>query len=324
MSNEFVGTAGERLLMWMSELGTGSWQRFRDACSWEFRFEPEHSRPSPSLVAAHLTQRGYAEFDFARRRWSIAPTVVTTVPGLPSAAIIVGGRTRTTLEYWRSFDDPDVYLAAQRDPPASPRSHRLSPLHSVRTVYVIADYVSTLERAAGPMGATFAWDAGPAIATRLAGLTDVIVESPRMPPPPDAAVARYDAELGWWEDVDAATGVGFYRFRPRRMVGPTQFRLFSSIGALEVERSVGLYAMLEREKVAVLDFEAADINGFFYVRADAALPTLHARALFLCSGLPPTESLHPRLGDTLRYVNVPLEVAERVAATLNQPLNAPS
>jgi hypothetical protein len=322
MNDEFVGTAGERLLVWMSELGVGSWQRFKDACSWEFRFEPEDFKPSPSLVATHLTQRGYAEFDFGHRRWMIAPTVVTTVPGLPSAGIIVGGRTRTTLEYWRSFDDPDVYLAAQNDPPVSGRSHRLSPMHSVRTVYVIADTVSLLEQAASSMGATWAWDAGPELATRLSRLTDVIVGSPRMPPPPDAVVARYEAASGGWEDVDAATGVGFYRFRPRRMVGPTQFRLFSSTGALEVERSVGLYAMLERDKVAVLDFEAADINGFFYVRADAALPTLHARALFLCSGLPPTEVSHPALGSALRYVNVPHEVADRVAETLNQPLQA--
>lgn len=320
MTDEFLGTAGERLLMWMSELGAGSWQRFRDACSWESRSEPDEERPSASLVAAHLAQRGYAEFDFGRRRWAIAPTVVTTVPGLPSAAIIVGGRTRTTLEYWRSFDDPDVFLATQDDPPASARSRRLSPRHSVRTVFVIADYVATLERAATPMGATFAWDAGPALAERLPSLTETIVGSPRLPPPPDAKVSKYDGATGWWNDVSAATDVGFYRYRPRRMVGPTQFRLISSIGAHDVDRSVGIYAVLEREDAAVLAFESADINGFFHVRADAALPTLHARALFLCSGLPPREVSHPNLGPAYRYVNIPLGVAERVADVLNQPL----
>jgi hypothetical protein len=312
------------LLMWMSELGAGTWQRFRDACAWEFRFEPEGSRPSASLVAAHLAQRGYAEFDFGRRRWAIAPTVVATVPGLHSAGIVVGGRTRTTIDYWGSLDDPDVYLAVQKDPPASSRSRRVSPLYTVRTVFVIADYVTTLERAAAPMGATFAWDAGPALARHLPRLSDTIIASPRMPPPPDAQISRYDATTGWWEDVSAATEVGFYRFRPRRMVGPTQFRLISSVGAHDVDRSVGIYAALERASAPVLAFESADINGFFHVRADAALPTLHARALFLCSGLPPTEVSHPTLGSSYRYVNIPLDVAERVADALNQPLQATS
>jgi hypothetical protein len=318
MSIELVATPSERLLAWMSELGAGTWQRFKDAAAWEFRGLPLDEQPKPGLVASHFAERGYLEIDWEARRWAVAPTVVTTVPGLPSAGLVVGGRPIRTLRVWSELDDPDVYLEPSND--NSRVDGALQPKDGVRTMYVIADDVATLERCSARMGASFQWETGPHLAERLASMTTHILKSRRLPPPPESVVDRYVPRTGEWQRVVRPTDVGFYRFRPTRLVGPTQFRLITEHGSLRVERQIGIYAALAKAGVSVLFYQPADVNGFVYVREDAALPTRHARALFLCSGVTPAIIPVDGVGRCRRYVNIPHRVAEAIARSLGQSL----
>jgi hypothetical protein len=319
-TDAFTRTAAEQLLVWMSEVGAGSWRRFKDAHAWVFRDHPPELAPEPGYVAAHLAERGHAEIDWQQQRWTIAPCVLTTVPGLPSAGLVVGGRTRSTLQSWASLDWPEVYLDINREPPSPPHHQgALAGQDGVRSVFVIADDVEHLQAAAAEMHASFVWDAGLALASRLPSLTDQVLAAQRMPPPPESDVARFSPETGEWRTTGKALAPGLYRFRPRR-IGGTEFRLITAQGSLRIERSVGIYAHLAKARVGALWYEPADVHGMLYVRASAPLPALHARSLHLCSGLRPDDTALEPIGTVQCYHNVPVQVAETIATKLSQSL----
>ena len=316
----FTRTAAEQLLVWMSEVGAGSWRRFKDAHAWVFRDRPPDEAPEPGYVAAHLAERGHAEIDWEQQRWAVAPCVLTTVPGLPSAGLVVGGRTRSTLESWAALDWPEVYLDLNPEPPhPPPHPGALAGADGVRALFVIADDVEHLQAAAAEMHATFVWDAGLALASRLPTLTDLVIAARRMPPPPESDVARFVSEVGEWRATRTATEPGLYRFRPRR-IGGTEFRLITAQGSLRIDRSIGIYADLAKAHVDALWYEPSDVNGMLYVRASAPLPERHARSLHLCSGLRPDDTTLEPIGAVRRYHNVPLQIAETIAAKLSQRL----
>jgi hypothetical protein len=316
----FTRTAVEQLLVWMSEIGTGSWRRFKDAHAWVFRDRAPGAAPEPGYVAAHLAERGHAEIDWHQQRWAVAPCVLTTVPGLPSAGLVVGGRTRSTLQSWAALDWPEVYLDLNREPPhPPPHPGALAGEDGVRSLFVIADDVEHLQAAAAEMHAAFVWDAGLALASRLPSLTDRVLASKRMPPPPESDVARFVPETGEWQTRRTATEPGLYRFRPRR-IGGTEFRLVTAQGSLRIDRSIGIYADLAKTHVDALWYEPSDVHGMLYVRASAPLPVLHARSLHLCSGLRPDDTTLEPIGAVRRYHNVPLQVAEAIATKLSQRL----
>lgn len=320
MTDEFTVSPAEQLLTWMSEIGTGSWRRFKEAHAWVFRDRPRNEIPDPGSTAAHLAERGHAEIDWQRQRWAVAPAVLTTVPGLPSAALAIGGRTRATVRAWSDLDWPEVYLAPNEEPPSPPAyPGALAGPDGVRSVFVIADDVAHLQRAAEAMHATFIWDAGQAIAGALPSVTDRVLAAPRMPPPPEADIHRFVPEAGDWQRATVAVEPGLYRFRPQR-IGGTEFRLITDHGSLDIERSTGIYAALAKSRLQALWYEPTDVHGALYVRASAPLPALHARALYLCSGLRPDDTTLDPVGAVRRYANVPLEIAEAIAARLSQHL----
>jgi len=322
MSLQFAQSPAEQLLLWMSEVGTGSWRRFKDSHDWVFHDRQEENVPKPASVAQHMLERGHAEFDWQAQRWAIAPTVLATVPGLPSAGLVVGGRTRATLKTWQELDWVDVYLDLNEEPDVPPPfKGALASRDGIRSVFVIADHVERLQDAATAMDAALVWDAGPAIADRLPSMTKSIVGAPRLPPPPDARVDVFVPESVRWERAAGAVSPGFYRFRPTRLPH-TEFRLVTEQGALKVDRSIGIYAALAKSRVDALWYEPADVNGALHVRAGAPLPALQGRVLHLCSGLRPDESALRGAGPTLRYHNVPQSVAHAVADSLSQSLGS--
>jgi len=83
----------------------------------------------------------------------------------------------------------------------------------------------------------------------------------------------------------------------------------------DVDLSTGRYAELHRLERDVLIYLQEAINGVLLVPARADLPALHARSAILCSGLLPE---FDRMSASLKYKNVPLIIASRIAESLEQ------
>jgi hypothetical protein len=122
-----------------------------------------------------------------------------------------------------------------------------------------------------------------------------------------------DVDTLTWEDVEEDFEPGFYRYaapdRPR-------FRLIESTESVyDVDLTFGVYAALSRWGANRMRYLPASVNGLLEVPLRAPLPTLQARTAALCSGLAPEKR-----GKCLVYANVPEEIAECIARSLDQSL----
>ena len=95
-----------------------------------------------------------------------------------------------------------------------------------------------------------------------------------------------------------------------RYIGPTG-------GTHRMDQDLSVYALLRDHGRAVLRWEGDSVNGTLAVLQGAALPQLHARVAALCTGLAPSFDARDRCW---RYLNVPLDIAERIARSLGQVL----
>ena len=71
----------ELLLGWLSEIGSGDWDLFKEAHRWLASSGPEgHEPPPPGATAHAFSILGHAEFDWVSRKWACAPPVMTIIP----------------------------------------------------------------------------------------------------------------------------------------------------------------------------------------------------------------------------------------------------
>lgn len=81
------------LLHWMTHMGEGSWDGFKDAVA---RLAPQDEALDELFVRGrlYLSDMGHAEFFFSgSRRWRVLPPVLAGLAAKPDAAILCGGRT---------------------------------------------------------------------------------------------------------------------------------------------------------------------------------------------------------------------------------------
>src|SRR4051794_15379657 len=72
----------DALLWWASELGSGSWQQFKDACA--------HLGLAAVTALRTLGVLGHLEIAWGAGRWAAAPTTLTTIPTLPGRLLVCG------------------------------------------------------------------------------------------------------------------------------------------------------------------------------------------------------------------------------------------
>jgi hypothetical protein len=126
-------------------------------------------------------------------------------------------------------------------------------------------------------------------------------------------VARLELTTLEWVDAEHDRAVGLYRYDA---YGRPTYRLVAGQDeTYKVDLAIGAWVALSRWGENKLRYVEDDVNGTLAVPVATPLPTLHARAAALCSGLAPG-----RIGHALWYRNVPRRVAERIARSLDQTL----
>jgi hypothetical protein len=292
------------LLEWASERGSGTWQKFRDACEW---LRPAASRPgweTPGFAARQMSALGHLEIDWQASSWTAAPPVLTLLPSAGGHALLTGGRTRTLKDRLREELSKRVDLFAP-----DPHEQTLAP-----SAYLIAsESERSILELADALQVRFTYSVSTQLARLLPSLDSYLSLAHSQRAPAGYGVQRFDPLSLNWSDAEDDFALGFYRYDAPQ--GP-RFRLVESrTSVFAVNRDLGVYAALSRWGESRMRYFAGTINGELEVPLRAPLPTLHARAAVLCSGLAPEKR-----GRSLIYVNVPAEVAEAIARSLDQSL----
>jgi hypothetical protein len=290
------------LLYWMSNVGEGSWDRFRSVVAElaTHRQDQDLSQLSRTL-RVRLSDFGHVNFFIGdTSRWETLPPMAAGLAGPISTALLIGARTPTLLG--------DVQAAAAR--------------HGVEIAREALDDSPALIRLAGAPDALNACAVAAGIdyvndyAQRLAGaLTPIPSRLDRSRRETDRAPINWvprSFNLQTREWVDGALPNSACEFMPRYgraryFVSNRRRRLIEIAG-----RRDAIYAAAYAQGVGLAEYELATRT--LSVPLTAPLPEAYARVACLCSG---------RRGDVahgrIAYPGVPPEIGAVLLTALGQP-----
>ncbi|WP_245821028.1 hypothetical protein [Geodermatophilus pulveris] len=325
------------LLRWCSERSSGSLTAFREAHDWlrEERGAGEPAGPDPrseqdrwmwSLQS--LQALGHLEVDWRKRRWHVAPPVVTTLTDGGGFALLCGARPAALVRRLDNLvDDPDPRLQAIAaevvfDVPVSQRGGPALRL-------LQAPAAEDARELCALLGISFVDRTADQLVQVLPDLNGLLQPGQCVDLPGGVAPAKMSdgVQKPLFFGIDQDFGeAGAYEVR--LYDAPRYFYRHSPGRVFEAERGAIVWAELRRTERHALRYDAE--RRTLLVPPRLRLPSLYDRAATLRSGLLPQlekVTVPTRPGSThvqtlllLRYVNIDLLFAERLASLLNQPL----
>lgn len=298
--------APDQLLAWLSERGAGAWDDLKAAHSWLYGADQGPAR-KPGWMVYLLSTLGHLEMDWGSGTWAATTPCLVNLPSAGATAALVGARPASLVRRLRAEagDEADLDILLTEHVPAD------GP-----TVFYIqygsdADLLALADR----IGARFEQYAAEWMAGMLPALGDYLRTARRAPEPPRGFdLTRLSPAVLRWEPSADARADGLYRLRA---FGLDRYWLRSGPATLDVDRDFGVWAALAAAGQNVIRYRVQEVNGEMLVPPMARLPAIQGRTAVLCSGRPPSPT-PDRL--SIRYVNVPLPIAKRIAASLDQAL----
>lgn len=293
------------LLAFLSELGSGSWTRFRAALD---AVAGEEDERMPSLRAQGLAALGHVEFAFyGDLRWAACPPVLAWLPGQDDpAAVLCGARTDLLVDRFHERAEKLGLLTKGRTQPENAGPEAL---------FVHAPEREAGEELARLMDLSIQDNAAGLIARCLPSLAGYFRLAREVPGPSGYEIEAFDAPSLRWTEARDTQADGLYRYK---YYWP-EYRLRTGGRDLKVARETGIYTVLHRERRKVLRYDPTRCE--LAVPVAAPLPELHARAATLCSGLLP--GFERRDGVPYRlYGGVPDGIALAIFETLEQNMEA--
>ena len=299
------------MLRWMSETGAGQLDVLRNQVRWIARTaDLPAGRAAAGRWLRDVSALGHAEIDWEQGRWAVTGPAVARLPAADGMAVLAGSRRYGLVQALEAGDVAVHYVTPDR---------RSWDIPVPVCLLVQFDTVAGLREAAAQAGAAYAGCAAERLAQVLPGPALGAVTAP--PAAGNTTLERVTTSGAGVQFEPAQRGDedGLYRARLQgRRRG-----LYRENGTWYwCELAAGIFTDLGRRGISVIRWRPEDSAGrggvgTAFVDWGAPLPILHARALVLCSGLPP--QFHPA-ARTAAYSNVPLPVIEAVAASLHQRL----
>lgn len=295
----------ELLLNWASEIGEGSLTEWRAGATWAI---PGLERAGANRMLAGLAALGHVEVDWEAGDWRVAEPALTLLPDAGGHGFLTGARTASYRQQLESDPAPDIdallMFKEQSDGPDS--------------CYVSASSEGEMEELADIIGARYSHSVPLRLSPLLPGIGQMIADRSSLRGKPDLGLERFEVETLSFAEVESDSAPGLYRYdSPGR---PELRWIDDEDSVYKVDLSVGTHAEISRvspeDGAGAIQWRPAGTNGNLEVRLTAPLPLLHSRAATLCSGRIPR-----RQGRVLIYPNVPLDLSERIAATLGGALH---
>lgn len=297
MTSDAPSTAGDDLLRWASEAGSGSWERLRDACAYATQKHSLSKRPW--TLASDLAALGHLDIDWRTRAWSIAPPALNLVPGLGLCIVLTGSRPHYLDRHFEeATNDQDVYPFDVEQPP----------LPAAR--YAKCASVDVARRVADRLDAELVIDPARRLVDALVPVDEEPIEAAPEPSLEDAL--RFDPSTLEW-DAAHQRRPGLYRIDLHGRPVHRRLDEFGSWWATDLP--AGQFLTLEPRSEPVLRWRAGSASdpSCFEVRQELSLPVIVERAATVSSGL-----ASERIGGWRKYRNVPRPLADRIGAALLQ------
>jgi hypothetical protein len=282
----------DRLLVYLSELSSGPWPRFRAAVQASIGANDPGSDRS-YFVRVDLEALADIEFSPSQgMAWTIAPTTLVQIPSEYGAAAVVAGARTAAL------------LSELENEPFEKRSQQAGP-----TQYLVrADTTEELRDIARRL--SFVWS--PNFSNRLAKMlpaTNQIYEAAGDDPAPTGwSMERFENMS--WREVNSDSTDGLYRYRHTT----TEYRLKSDGRCRKLDRSTAIYEYCRQTGRLIVGYDSSART--LRVPQIAGLPPLAARCATLCSGLLPSSEQQADGRRILCYTNVPDWTGRMIRASL--------
>ena len=300
MTGVFSTSIGDDLLRWVSEAGSGGWERLRDTCSY---LTYKHERNlRPWIVASELSQLGHIDIDWGSRSWSVAPPALNLVPGLGLCVVLTGSRPHFVDERFdAATNSREVY------------PFEVSQGHAPRAKFAKCASVEIAQRTAERFGSQLVVDPASQLLSALKPIDEVAAVL-ASPPALDEA-ERFDTATLQWKS-EHRREAGLYRLD---LHGRKAHRRLDQSGTWwAADLPIGQFQELHGNPMPVLRWKRpqGESPAYLEVRRELSLPLIAERAAVVSSGLLPKPS-----GDWRRYANVPESIARSLAALLLSPLS---
>jgi hypothetical protein len=292
----------------MSEVGSGDVRDLRNRVAWAARADDRSPRSyETGRWLRDLSSLAHAEVDWDGGSWVIAPAAGVLLPFSGGTAVLAGSRRVGLVEQLSELD-----VAVQLEARAIADD---GPLPLPTSVYVQADSMADLADALTKIGVTYFGCAAKHLAT---GLHQIGLGAPAAPPARDATVEHLVADADEVRFVGGVpSGDGLCRLS---VLGRPSYLYREDGSWYHTDRASGIFYDLAARGINAFrwrrDRTSGDQEiGTVFVDQGAPLPPLQARALVLCTGLPPEFG---NLARTAIYRNVPKETAILVARSIHQ------
>jgi hypothetical protein len=298
-------TAGDDLLMWASETGSGSWNGLRDTAAYLSRVYETSDRPW--YLAAPLSDLGHVDISWTQQRWSVARPALAMARGSGLCAYLVGSRPRRMMErFLAAADELDVYPfeIAQNNAPYA--------------VYAKCAGVDAARAVAERLKVPLIFDPSTALAEAV-HLVDASRLELGAPPPIEDTLELFDTGTYRWRRTDDRIGHGLYR---TDLYGRNIYRFHRDEQWFKVDRAMGqLLALHDTSGLMRWSAPSADWKtpSVLEVPSWMALPQLAERAAVAASGLLPVRTRGKRL-----FRNVTRIVASILSERLRVQLSVSS
>lgn len=289
----------EHLSHWVAEIGRHTFDHFAEAHAWAMRGKRDQSSYA---ALREFSALGYIEVDWRRQQWGAVPPCLTLLPDAAGHGLLVGARTE------RLMSQLDDRITAH-DAVVTPLRQRRAP----DAMFIAADSETALAGVAASLEIPYVHSVVERLAAVLPSLDAELVTRRTPPVVMHYGIDRYDIDEGWLP-TERDDAPGLYRYERS---GPRAIHFVDEDGGrFDVDLAVGAWAEARRlQNDELLWWQPDGVNGTLDVPWLLPLPSLHARAATLCSGLPADF----RNGSYL-YANVPEWLAHRIASDLAQHL----
>jgi hypothetical protein len=255
------------LFHWMTHLGEGSWNGFKDAVA---RLAPQDDELDDLLVRLrlHLSDMSHAEFFVdCSRRWRVLPPVLAGLCARPDAAVLCGGRTPRLTSALAVAAEAAGCLVSSDDAADGPT-----------TVSVSGD-PSALSRAAAAVGLQFVGNYASTLCRQLIPVYELLERAPKEPAPMNWSRKSFDFDS--MSLVEGFRPNSACECSPRR--GLPRWYVHTRRGRLRpMPKREAIYTAAMLQQVTLLQYDLENRRLLAPVKAPP--PELYSRVACLCDG----------------------------------------